>query len=301
MEFFKGFNRQTQAEFSMLAVSFIWGSTFVLVKNALDDIGPFLFIGIRFILAFLVLSMASWKNMRQIRLDTWRPGLIIGLFLFVGYIFQTAGLMFTSPSNAGFITGLSVVLVPIIYAILKRSVPPFLTWITVAIAASGLYLLSVPAGAFSLSAGDLLVLVCAFGFALHIVAVDHYAHQHNAVAISGVQILIVGLASLFIGLVIEPWPASFSTDLVLALAVTSVLATALAFLIQNYMQKFSTPTRFAVVLATEPVFAAITSYFWAGDRLGERAIIGGALIILAMLLAILFRPDSEDGSITERI
>lgn len=301
MGLIKGLNRQMQAELSMLAVSFIWGATFVLVKKALDDIGPFLFIGIRFILAFMVLSLVSSGNMRKIERSTWKPGLIIGLFLFVGYIFQTVGLKYTTPSNAGFITGLSVVLVPILYAVLKRRLPPLMTWITVIIAASGLYLLSVPAGAFELAKGDMLVLVCAFGFALHIVAVDRYAHEHNAVAISGIQILIVGLASLAIGLVIEPWPARFSNDLILALAVTSILATALAFLVQNFMQKFSTPTRFAVVLATEPVFAAITSYLWAGDRLTERAIIGGGFIILAMILAILFRPDSEKSSTYEQI
>lgn len=301
MGFFKGLNRQMQAELSMLVISFIWGATFVLVKNALADIGPFLFIGIRFILAFIVLALASFGNMRKLSRQIWKPGIIIGLFLFMGYIFQTVGLKYTSASNAGFITGLSVVLVPIIYAVLNHTIPPVITWVTVIIAAAGLYLLSIPAGTFELRTGDLLVLFCAVGFAMHIVAVDRYAHEHNAVAISGVQILFVGVASLIIGLACEPWPTRFSMDLGAALAVTSILATALAFLVQNYMQKFSTPTRFAVVLATEPVFAAVTSYFWAGDRLAERAIIGGGLIIAAMLLAIIFRTDAEDSSTYEQI
>ncbi len=300
MEMINGMSKRRQADLSMLAISFIWGSTFVLVKNALDDIGPFMFIGIRFILAFLILSLASYNNMATMRVSAIKPGIIIGAFLFIGYAFQTVGLQYTSPSNAGFITGLSVVLVPIIYAILKRTWPPLNTWITVALAAVGMYLLSIPAGTFHLAYGDLLVFFCAIGFALHIVAVDHFAHRHNAVVISGIQILFVGMVSTSIGLAIEPMPAYINTDLVSAIIITSVLATALAFLVQNYMQKFSTATRFAIVLATEPVFAAITSYFWAGDRLTERAIFGGGLIIAAMLLSILFRQPAEEtaGEVT---
>lgn len=283
--------KRTEAEFLMMLVALIWGVTFVLVKNALADIGPFLFLGIRFVLAFLVLAIFSFKNIIKVEVSTVAAGCLLGFFLFIGYVFQTVGLQYTTSSNAGFITGVSVVLVPIMFYIKKRTWPDWQTTLTVVMAATGLFLLSVPAGKFALGYGDLLVLVCAFGFALHIVFVSKYSWRHNAVAITGVQILFVGLLCLVIGLAAEPIPQHMGSDTILAIIVTSVFATSLAFLLQNYLQRFSTPTRFAVVLTTEPVFAALAGFVWANEILTARAYTGAALILLAMLLSILLRKN----------
>lgn len=285
--------KRTEAEFFMLMVAAIWGITFVLVKDALQDIGPFLFLGIRFILAFLVLALISWKNIKRIKDSTLAAGCLLGFFLFIGYVFQTVGLQYTTSSNAGFITGVSVVLVPIMMAVKQRQFPRWQTTLTVFLAAVGLFLLSVPAGKFSLGYGDLLILVCAFGFALHIIFVDHYSHRHNAVAITGIQILFVGLLCFIIGLLNEPLPQHFRLNTILAVIVTSVFATSMAFLLQNYLQKFSTPTRFAVVLTTEPVFAALAGFLWAGEMFTRRAYIGAGLILLAMLLSVLLRKKTD--------
>jgi drug/metabolite transporter (DMT)-like permease len=283
------FSHRTQAELAILLVAVIWGVTFVVVKEALADIGPFLFLAIRFILAFIVLALLSFHNIRQIRRSTVLAGCLLGFFLFIGYIFQTVGLQYTTSSNAGFITGLSVVLVPVFHSIMLRKWPVLITVVTVILAASGLFLMSVPAGSFSLSYGDLLVLICAFGFALHIVFVDKYSYRHNAVAITGVQILFVGLVSLVMGLFIEPIPASISANTVVAIFITAVFATALAFLIQNALQKYSTPSRFAVVLTTEPVFAALAGFLWAGEVFTIRTLIGAGLILFSMLVSITTR------------
>lgn len=282
-------NRRMQAELSMLLVACIWGTTFVIVKNALADIGPFLFLGIRFLLAFLILVILSFSNIRRISWSTLGYGCILGIFLLLGYTFQTVGLKYTTSSNAGFITGISVVLVPIIYAILKRTWPDLRTSITVFLAAIGLFLLSFQTNSFSLAYGDFLVLVCAFGFAFHIVFVDRYSHRHNPVAITGIQILFVGIVCMIIGLNYEPWPQHFSANLVSAIFITSVFATSLAFLLQNAMQQYSTPTRFAIVLTTEPIFAASAGYLWANEVLSQRAMAGAALILVSMLVSILSR------------
>lgn len=281
--------KRTEADLAMLLVSFIWGATFVIVKSALLDIGPFLFVGIRFFLAFCFLALLSYRDIIKVKWSTLAAGSLLGFFLFIGYIFQTLGLRYTTSSNAGFITGFSVVLVPIVYALLHKRKPSLTTTIIVILATVGLFLISVPAGSFSLAYGDLLVLVGAFGFALHIIYVDHYSHRHNALAITGVQVLFVGIASLSIGLTTEPFPTHFTYPVILAILVTSLFATAIAFLLQNYMQKFSTPTDFAVILTTEPVFAALAGYFWAGDRLTSLGLIGAALILVAMLLSILIK------------
>ncbi len=286
-------NKQTIAELSMLFVAFIWGTTFVIVKTALADIGPFLFLGLRFLIAFLILALFSYRQLAKISWPAIFYGCIIGTFLFIGYIFQTIGLIHTTSSNAGFITGLSVVLVPIIYAVLQKSFPNYRTIISVVLATLGLFLLSLQSNSLTLGYGDSLVLVCAFGFAFHIIAVDRYAHQYNPVVITCVQILFVGLLCMGIGLATEPWPASFSANTIQAILITSILATALAFLLQNSMQKFSTPTRFAIVLASEPAFAAAAGYLWAGEMFTERALIGAVLILIAMLAAILNGRDEK--------
>jgi drug/metabolite transporter (DMT)-like permease len=275
----------------MMLVALIWGVTFVLVKNALTDIGPYLFLGIRFTLAFLVLAVFSFKNIIKMRLSTVAAGCLLGFFLFIGYVFQTVGLQYTTSSNAGFITGVSVVLVPIMFYIKNRSWPDWQTSLTVIMAAAGLFLLSVPAGKFALGYGDLLVLICAFGFALHIVFVSRYSYRHNAAAITGVQILFVGLLCLMIGFTAETMPRHMGVDTIVAIVVTSCFATSLAFLLQNYLQQFSTPTRFAVVLTSEPVFAALAGFIWAHEILTLRAYVGAGLILLAMLLSILLRKN----------
>ncbi|MGI5879809.1 MAG: DMT family transporter [Syntrophomonadaceae bacterium] len=284
-----GLSPRLKADLSMLFVAFIWGTTFVIVKNALLEIGPFLYLGLRFLLAFAVLALLSPQNIGKVNRHSLTTGMIMGLVLLFGYAFQTVGLQYTTSSNAGFITGVSVVLVPIIYYSLRRRLPPTGTIFAVVSVTIGLYLLSVPNGLSSMAYGDLLILVCALCFAIHIVLVDLYSHLYNAIAITGIQILFVGLVCLGIGLLIEPWPAKFSFSLIVAIIVTAVFATALAFLIQNALQKYSTPTRFAIVLTAEPVFAALAGYWCAGEMFSTKALIGASLILGSMIISILSR------------
>ena len=187
-----------------------------------------------------------------------------------------------------------MVLVPIMYCLLYRKKPSLITIITVTMAAIGLFLNFCSSRFYySLLRRFGWFWWVAFGFALHIILVNHYSHQHNALAITGIQILLVGILCLTIGCIFEPIPARISFNAMFAIIVTSVLATALAFLVQNYMQKFSSPTHFAVVLTSEPVFAALAGYLWAGERLNSAGLVGAGLILLAMLITILFRKKAE--------
>lgn len=288
-------SKRSQAELSMILVAFIWGTTFVVVKNALNDIGPFLFLGLRFLLAFVILTVLAYPQMKQVNRRTVAAGSLLGFFLFIGFIFQTIGLKYTTSSNAGFITGLNVVLVPIIYSLLYRKLPALKTVISVILAITGLFLLSFASGTYHMAYGDSLVLICAFGFAFHIVFVDRYSCQHNAVAITGMQILFVGILCTVIGLIIEPWPADFTFNAWGAILITAVFATSLAFLLQNAMQKYSTPTRFAVVMAMEPVFAAMAGCLWANEELTSRDLAGACLILISMLFAILIQNPNAEG------
>ncbi|MGI6453935.1 MAG: DMT family transporter [Syntrophomonadaceae bacterium] len=286
-------SKRTQAELSMLFVGFVWGTTFVVVKNALVNIGPFLFLGLRFIIAFLFLALLSFNSIKKVDRNTVLCGCLLGFFLFLGYSFQTVGLQYTTSSNAGFITGLSVILVPLIYSILHRALPPLSSILTALMATVGLYLMSVASYSIKLAYGDFLILLCAFGFAWHIVLVDLYSYRFNAIAITGMQVLFVGVLCIIIGLLVEPWPQKFTLDLWGAVIVTAFFATALAFLLQNALQKYSTPTRFAVILTSEPVFAAVAGNLWADEILSPRALVGASLILIAMLIAILTQKEKD--------
>lgn len=282
------FSPRTQAELAILLVAVIWGVTFVVVKEALADIGPFLFLGIRFIIAFLVLALLSFDNIKQIKTSTLSAGSLLGSFLFIGYVFQTVGLKYTTASNAAFISGISVVLVPIIYAIINLNWPAFKTMLAAFIAVTGLFLMSVDEG-FYLAHGDILVLICAFGFALHVVFVDRFSFRHNPVAITGVQILFVGLVCLIISFFVEPIPSRLSANTIVAIFITAVFATAIAYLLQNALQQYSTPSRFAVILTSEPIFAALAGYLWMNETFSFRTLTGAGLILLATLISILVR------------
>ncbi len=272
-----------RAEIYLLLIAFIWGTTFILTKGALGFVGPYTFLAIRFILASVFLALISYQSLYRITWAEIKAGLALGLFLTVGFVFQTVGLQYTSASNAAFITGLSVVIVPIIISIYTTSLPTWGTTCGITLATIGLFLLSIT-DAFRVSYGDILVLGAAFGFANHIVVVDRYSLRFNAYNLALVQVFVVGLVCMLVAIFQEPWPPLINAPVMEALVVTVVFGTALAYLVQNAMQRYTTPTRTAIIFITEPIFGAAFAHFWAGEVLSSRALIGCALIISGMLL-----------------
>lgn len=282
------------ADFSLLFVAFIWGSTFVLVQKAISFLEPFSFNSVRFFIAAVLLG--SWlifferKQLRNIQWHMILSGLLLGVWLFIGYAFQTLGLLYTTSSKAGFITGLSVVLVPIFSFFLLKLRPSVNAWIGVCLATTGLYLLTMTDTA-QWNIGDVFVFVCAIGFALHIIFTGKFSHRYPSLLLTIVQTSTVAFLSAIFAFFFENWQQAFqpkilfSRNVLLAIVITSVLATALAFFIQTNVQKFTTPTRVALIFAMEPVFAAVTAYFWAHERLSISALIGCLLILFGMVLA----------------
>jgi drug/metabolite transporter (DMT)-like permease len=269
---------------ALAAVCLIWGSTFVLVKNALADVSTMLFLAMRFGLATVALLGLYALRRRSWRLGGWRAGIAVGGFLYVGYLFQTVGLRFTTPAKSGFITGLYIVLVPLLSAAVYRRLPGISEWVGVLFASTGLGLLALDAESFSMGTGDLLTVGCAFAFAVHILLVSHYSKRMEA---DWLALLQVGLAALFgvstFWALEEPF-VQWSGALISALLITSVLATAAAFWIQTWAQKYTTATRTALIFSLEPVFAWLTSYLIADERLTGRAVAGAACILTGILL-----------------
>lgn len=288
----------TLAHLLLLAVVFVWGTTFVLVKAALTDVSPLLFNLLRMALATAVLTALYWRHLRSLPRAAWLVGITAGVLLAAGYQLQTAGLRLTTPSKSAFLTGMVVVFVPFLSLTRRLRAPGAARPGTGAFCGAllgfiGLALLAVPAGplwAFgSISPGDLLTLGCAFAFALHLLTLAHGSLHVPFQALASVQI---GAATLVMAAtlpVFEPHPFFHATARFLAAwLVAALLATAAAFSIQSWAQGFLPASHTALILALEPVFAAATSFVVLGERLHGRALGGAVLVLVAILVSELF-------------
>ena len=277
-------NRSHWADFSLLLVTLVWGSTFVIVKWAIVDLPPLPFLAIRFALAFLSLLPFLYFQRAHISKATILKGMALGGFLFSGYAWQTVCLQYTTASNAGFITGLSVVFVPALVTLTTRRLPRPGLFLGILCALVGLAFLTL-GDRFQLNKGDLMVLICAMSFALHIFFVGRYAPQTNAIVLASVQILTVSVLSGISSLLLPQPVMHFSTNVWVALLMTAIPATSMAFFIQSKMQQFTSPTHTALIFTMEPVFAAISAFFFAGELLTHRGLLGAGLVLVGMLIA----------------
>jgi drug/metabolite transporter (DMT)-like permease len=289
-------NLRLKADLALAFVTLLWGATFVVVKEALDHASVFAFLALRFAAATVVMAAIYARALpRFTRPDVW-AGAQIGFFMFAGYIFQTVGLKFTTPSKAAFITGFGIVLVPLLLALLWGRHTNAWVWLGALGALVGLYYLSVPpAGFTALNTGDLLVLGCAVMFAFHIIFVGLYSPRYSVAALSVVQVATTGALSLVALPLVSAggWEAprvNWNAPLISAVLITAVGATAIAFTVQVWAQQYTTATHTAILFSLEPVFAAITSYLVLDERLGGRSLFGAALIFAGILLAELKGP-----------
>ncbi|MCF8011844.1 MAG: DMT family transporter [Clostridiales bacterium] len=285
-------SRQIKADLALLFVAFSWGITFIVVQDALSGIGVYYFLGIRFLLAFIFLAAVYYKRFKYLNMETVKTGVFIGLFLFAGYAFQTVGLKYTGPATAGFITGLNVIMVPIIYAALSKKPPSPWGVIGVTCAAAGLSFLTLHGTSHNLNIGDLLVFFCAICFASHIIAVGHFAGKYDAVLLTMIQIAAVSIVSFGMALGTETFPAHLTRPVWTAFIVCAIPATSLAFLIQNSVQKYTSPTHTAIIFTMEPVFAALSSHLLSREILNTQQAIGCLLILAGMLVSELKTPKT---------
>ncbi|MBM6619318.1 DMT family transporter [Bacillus suaedaesalsae] len=294
------------ADIILLFVAFIWGATFVLVQQAISFLEPFTFNAVRFLFAaFLLLIwfiLFNRDQVKKINKKLFISGLFIAACLFSGYALQTMGLLYTTSSKAGFITGLSVVLVPLLGFFILKQKPRAIAVIGSLVAVAGLFLLSF-GDSFLLNKGDVLVLGCAIAFAMHIILTGKYTNDFPSMLLTITQITGVAIFSSIGAFIFEDWKVVFNQDIILqkdvliALFVTAVLATAVAFFAQTKLQQYTTPTRVALIFAMEPVFAAITAYYWADERLSVFAIIGCLLIFMGMIFSELPTHKKKDKTL----
>ena len=285
-----------KADLALLGITAIWGVTFVVVKRALADASPLAFNAVRLIVAALLLIAVYGRHLRRMRGIVWAAGALVGLLMALGYAFQTLGLEFTTPAKSAFLTGLSVIIVPFYAAALLRRAPGAGTYGGAALALAGLYFMAFARGAgggwIAPNRGDLLTLACAAAFAGHIVALGEFTVRFP---FEQLAVLQVGFAAVFTALAAtggEHIRLRFTPELLWAIAITAVLATALAFTVQAWAQQFTPASHVAIVFAAEPVFAWIASLVLGYAGLGVRQVLGAGLILAAILTVELWKPKA---------
>jgi drug/metabolite transporter (DMT)-like permease len=267
----------------LIAVTAVWGVTFVQVKDALELYPLFAFLAVRFAIAGVVLAVPARRRVRSLGREGTLAGVILGVLLAAAYGFQTAGLERTTVSSTGFITGLYVVLTPLLALVLFRESTALLVWAGAALAVIGFALLSgIDVGA---PTGDLLVLASAFATALQILMVERYASRHDAVALTLVEMVTAFLGFLLIALALGQLAVPRGWTVWGALVVTGVFASALGYLIQVWAQRRISATRIALVFSLETLWAGFFGYLLADDRLGLVGWGGCALILAGILVA----------------
>ncbi len=282
------------ADGALLFVVAIWGATFVMVKEAVSAFPVFAFLFIRFTIAALsLLPLIPYLERSFPSFAPSRPGagrrallagMVLGVALTAGYAFQTFGLRYTTPAKAGFITGLSVVIVPVLSVLLLRRPPEPPVWVGGIMATVGLAVLSLNRD-LSPQRGDVLVFFCAVAFALHILITGLFARGHPPLRLTLGQLVMVAALSGGAGRLWEgPWPP-IAPHVWLAAGFTGVLASTLAFTVQTVAQRHTSPSHTALIFSMEPVFAALFSYLLIGEPITPRVMLGGGFIIAGMIVA----------------
>lgn len=275
----------------LVLITVIWGSNFVVIKNALADIPPRFFNAVRMSLAAVVLAAVFYRELGRLTARLLCSGLLVGIFLFIGNELQTVGLKYTTPPKSAFLTGVSVVLVPVLLALFWKRALNRWTAVGVVLEFAGLSLFTVPSSAGaglnlrSMNQGDLFTLEAALVFAFHIVFIEHATCTQGWRQITVVQVAVTALLMILTASVAEKVYVAWSPRVIRGIGITGFLSLALAFAIQAWAQQFTPATHTALIFTLEPVFAWLTSFIFLGEGLGMRAGVGAACIPAGLLIS----------------
>lgn len=284
-----------RADLALGCNALIWGITFQTVKSALADASPIRFVAVRFTLAAILLILIYYRRLDR---RMMAPGCFVGLLLFAGYAFQTAGLRFTSPSKSAFLTGLSIPMVPLLNSLVYRKRPRQAEVAGVLVATIGMGLITLQDIHLHVNRGDILTLLCAGAFAGHIVVLGYFGHRalRDGIGFESLAVWQIVTAAIF-GFASFHWLETprwhMSPRLAAALAITGFAATAFAFTVQTWAQRHTTATRTALIYALEPVFAWLFSWLLTGELLTRRAAAGAVLILTGILLVEVKRTEDK--------
>jgi drug/metabolite transporter (DMT)-like permease len=272
------------ADLLLVLICLFWGMSFIMVKTAIMELDLYWFLFLRFTLATVILLIVFAGRLKRFTFPSFRDGFILGSVLFSAFVLQTIGLKYTSASNAGFITGLHVILVPFILAVVFRRMPAATATIGAVICAAGLFLLTV-GDDFSINRGDIWVIVCAVSVAFHVILTGWYAVKHDVYLVAIAQMVAMTTWAGVSAVTIGKAPHALSGYVIVAIVFLAIFATAFNFTVQTWAQQYTSPTRAAVIFTMEPVFAAIFAFWWGGEVLKSRGYIGAGLILVGIILS----------------
>lgn len=277
---------ELRADLLLLSVAIAWGVTFLMVQDAINSTPVYAFLFFRFALATILMFFIAYKFLKQTNKKTILYGVILGVFLFSAFATQTFGLLYTKSSIVAFITGLNVICVPFLGYLLFKEHISKKVFIATIVAVIGLYLLTM-SGSLTIGIGEFLTLICALLFALQIIFTGKFSKEVNVFLLVLFQLITVSFLSLVFSLTLDDVTFNLNYDYTFfkAVIITAVFATVYAFLIQTYMQQFTTASKTAIIFTMEPVSAAIYAFLAIGEVLSSIQITGAVLIILATLIA----------------
>ena len=279
-----------KAAMLLLTTTFFWGVTFTVVKQAIESVDVFVFLAQRFLLASALIFPIGLYKGREFNAAVLLKGMIMGVLLFGAYAFQTMALVYTSASNAGFLTGLNVVMVPLLAALVLKQRFLYTVKIAVLLSVAGLLLLCGN-GSWVLNRGDLLAAICAICVSLHLICTGEFVRRSDFYWLTVVQLGVVALLSYAGALLRGKDVFIWYPHLFVPLLICSIIATVFAFLVQTSMQRYISHTNTALIFCTEPVFAALYAWFVLNERLGIYGYVGALFILGGMMISIF--PDKQ--------
>lgn len=270
------------ADISLLFVAIVWGSGFVVTKNALDHVTPYYLLAFRFAIATLLLGIIFFKRIKNANIKDIKSGILVGIFLFGGFATQTVGLNYTSAGKQAFITATNVVMVPFIYWAISKKKPDIYEIFGAVLCFVGIGILSLDES-LSMGYGDFLTLICAVFFALHISTVGYFAKDSDPFVLSFVQIGTAAILSIISALIFEPKMVEIQSEAIIPILYLAIFSTLLAFLIQTVAQRYTTSVHTAIILSLEAVFGSILAIIFLKEAFTIRFLIGCLSILISVI------------------
>lgn len=275
---------QLKADFMMLIVTILWGTSYLFMKMGLDSLQVFNLIALRFGIAFILAGAVFYKRLIRINFKTFFYGFILGSILFLLISVVTIGLKFTSISNAGFLFSLSVVFVPLLLAIFFKTKPEKRVVIGVGIAIIGIALLTFN-NELKINSGDYLIILGALFYAIQIIVTAKLTKNVDSITLGIIQLGVAGAWGLLFSLFFEKPHLPSTTESWVSIMALSVLCSAIGFIGQAVAQKYTTPTHTGLIFSLEPVFAALFAFIFVGETLPVKGYVGAILILIGVLAA----------------
>ncbi len=289
--------KKYRGEGALLLNTLIWGGTFVIIKNALQDVSPMLFVSIRFTLAALIIFPFLFKILKKTNKAALFAGFILGVIYFLGFATQTIGLNYTTATKSAFITGTFIIFTPIFQLIIEKRMPKKGNIIGIILVLIGLMFLSSRGSSFfdifkeigsNFNLGDFFTLICAIFFALYIVYIDIYTKRHDFKPLVFMQIAVTGISGIIFSVLlsltnIETIKFTFNGNLIFAVLYTALLATIITTTLQTKFQKEVSPTKAGIIFSFEPIFSAVFAFFVLSEKISNFGLLGCVFIFSGLL------------------